>query len=206
MSKTLAGALAGLLLAMPLPAPCRDVSSNQAVDGRIDGRVTGFHGGYALSVVDANGKLESILLHQGTIINPNGLTLAPGMLVRITGYPAGKSFAANEIDTPYQVIDGFTDYAGRLWDNADSGSSADVLGGSDWWRAPHGGDNGDGRRGGRGGGDHGGGADHGGGGGGDHAGGGGDHAGGGGGDHAGGGGADHGGGGTGHGGGGGQAR
>jgi hypothetical protein len=42
-----------------------------------------------------------VSLHDGTIINPTGLTLAPGEAVTIEGQPAGGTFVANEIDTPY---------------------------------------------------------------------------------------------------------
>jgi hypothetical protein len=43
-----------------------------------------------------------VLLHQGTIINPSGLTLQSGMSVTVYGRAEGRVFAANEIDTPYR--------------------------------------------------------------------------------------------------------
>ncbi len=42
-------------------------------------------------------------LHQGTIINPTGLTLEPGMNVTIDGYADGSNFDAMEIDTPVPI-------------------------------------------------------------------------------------------------------
>jgi hypothetical protein len=55
-----------------------------------------------LNVRDDRGFLDNVELHQGTIINPTGLALQPGMEVTIIGYNRGRSLAANEIDTPYQ--------------------------------------------------------------------------------------------------------
>ncbi len=91
-------ALAAGVLAAPLTASA-DVPGQQ----QLQGRVTSFDGHYALRIQQPNGEVDAILLHQGTIINPTGLTLAPGMTVTIVGEPSGNVFAANEIDTPYQM-------------------------------------------------------------------------------------------------------
>ncbi|MBV8154829.1 MAG: hypothetical protein JOY98_10430, partial [Candidatus Eremiobacteraeota bacterium] len=58
-------------------------------------------GTWNITVLDGNGYVDNVVLHQGTIINPTGLTLAPGMNVTILGNPNGDEFDANEIDTPY---------------------------------------------------------------------------------------------------------
>ncbi len=50
---------------------------------------------------DDRGHVDNVRLHQGTVINPTGLTLASGMSVTIYGHNRGSVFAANEIDTPY---------------------------------------------------------------------------------------------------------
>ena len=63
-------------------------------------------------VRDVRGYVDNVTLHQGTIINPTGLTLAPGMVVSILGYNAGPFFAANEVDTPYTYTYGVPYYAG----------------------------------------------------------------------------------------------
>ena len=73
----------------------------------IKGRVTSFDGKYGLAVRDDRGFIDNVALHQGTIINPTGLELRPGMSVTIRGYANGGSFAANEIDTPYNVAYGY---------------------------------------------------------------------------------------------------
>lgn len=70
----------------------------------IRGRIRSIDGTFAISVDDDNGYVDSVRLHQGTIINPTGLTLAPGMSVTIIGYNAGRVFQANEIDTPYSFV------------------------------------------------------------------------------------------------------
>ncbi len=69
----------------------------------IKGTVTSFDGKYDLHVLDHGGDVHDIALHQGTIINPTGLTLQNGMKVTILGNPQGASIAANEIDTPYHI-------------------------------------------------------------------------------------------------------
>jgi invasion protein IalB len=69
----------------------------------IHGRISSFDGKYHLNVRDDRGFVDSVDLHQGTIINPTGLELQPGMTVTIAGFNRGRTFAANEIDTPYQA-------------------------------------------------------------------------------------------------------
>lgn len=70
--------------------------------GQIQGTIQSINGTWDITVLDNNGYVDNVVLHQGTIINPTGLTLAPGMNVTILGYANGDEFDANEIDTPYQ--------------------------------------------------------------------------------------------------------
>jgi len=103
-------------------------------DAQIRGRVSGFDGGYNLRVTDENGYADNIELHEGTIINPTGLTLEPGMVVSILGYNAGSYFAANEIDTPYTYEGDVPYYGGRRWDSY--GPSVELgffFGNTGWW-------------------------------------------------------------------------
>jgi hypothetical protein len=93
------------------PAPYAAADQDQ----QLRGRVVAFDGAYALSVRDENGYVDNVQLHEGTIINPTGLTLAPGMVVSILGYNAGPYFAANEIDTPYVFSAGVPYYEGHPW-------------------------------------------------------------------------------------------
>jgi hypothetical protein len=83
----------------PLPSYATAPSGDQ----QIRGRITAITGKYSLLVRDSRGYIDQIALHQGTIINPTGLTLQPGMQVTISGFNAGSTFAANQIDTPYTV-------------------------------------------------------------------------------------------------------
>jgi hypothetical protein len=48
--------------------------------------------------VRINGGFYAVQLHQGTIINPTGTTLAPGMLVNVGGFWSGGVFYANAIN------------------------------------------------------------------------------------------------------------
>jgi hypothetical protein len=70
-------------------------------DQSISGVVTGFDGKYGLTVRDDRGYLDNVTLRDGTIINPTGVRLIEGMSVTIHGQPSGRTFLANQIDTPY---------------------------------------------------------------------------------------------------------
>ena len=47
--------------------------------------------------VRADGRQVPVHLHQGTIINPRGLTLIPGMYIRVFGFWANGNFQADRI-------------------------------------------------------------------------------------------------------------
>ena len=84
------------------PSYARPTSPNS--DQVINGRIASTVGKYEITVRDDRGYLDDVHLHQGTIINPTGLKLEPGMRVTIFGYNAGAWFEANEIDTPYRYL------------------------------------------------------------------------------------------------------
>ena len=63
--------------------------------GQLRGTVTAFD--RFNMTVRADGQYLPVQLHQGTIINPTGLTLAPGMYVRVFGYWSNGNFEANRI-------------------------------------------------------------------------------------------------------------
>ena len=96
------------------PAPSYARSSNLNGEETIKGRVISFDGKYSLQVNDDRGFIDAVELHQGTVINPTGLELHPGMAVTILGYNRGRTFAANEVDTPYTsygLAPGYPGYA-----------------------------------------------------------------------------------------------
>jgi hypothetical protein len=121
MIKYVLAAFAALTLAAPMAAQAQDVPSyaSGAQPGggeeNLHGRIVNFDGAYTLAVRDERGYVDNVQMHQGTIINPTGLTLAPGMVVSILGYNSGPYLAANEIDTPYTFYDGAPWYAGHPW-------------------------------------------------------------------------------------------
>ena len=83
---------------------------------------------------DERGFVDNVDLHPGTIINPTGLTLAPGMVVSILGYNSGSDFTANEVDTPYSYDSGVPYYAGHRWDSYGPSISLDFFfGNAGWW-------------------------------------------------------------------------
>jgi len=84
------------------PPAYADAGPDQGADQTIQGQIVAINGTWNITVHDANGYADSVELHQGTIINPTGLTLEPGMNVTIDGYADGPNFDAMEIDTPYQ--------------------------------------------------------------------------------------------------------
>jgi hypothetical protein len=88
--------------ATPPDAPSYARPSYGNADEVIQGRIASFDGGYNLQLRDDRGFIDNVRLRQGTVINPTGLRLAPGMAVTIHGVNQGSVFAANEIDTPYQ--------------------------------------------------------------------------------------------------------
>ena len=102
--RLLGAAIAAAALITPAIASAQDVPSYASGDAnqQIQGTVSAINDTWNISVTDTNGYTDSIALHQGTIINPTGLTLEPGMNVTIDGYPDGSNFDAMEIDTPYQ--------------------------------------------------------------------------------------------------------
>ncbi len=70
-------------------------------DETIHGRIRSVDGAFTVLVDDDRGFIDNVRLHGGTIINPTGLSLSPGMTVTVLGVNAGATFDANEIDTPY---------------------------------------------------------------------------------------------------------
>lgn len=107
LTKALTGALLLPVLALaatslPAAAQTQPVPSYaQPGDTTIHGVVRSVDGKYTITVRDANGYVDNVTLHDGTVINPTGLTLAPGESVTIAGQANGGTFMANEIDTPY---------------------------------------------------------------------------------------------------------
>jgi hypothetical protein len=102
--RLLGAAIAAAALITPAIASAQGVPSyaSGGASQQIQGTVSAINDTWNISVTDTNGYTDSIALHQGTIINPTGLTLEPGMNVTIDGYPDGSNFDAMEIDTPYQ--------------------------------------------------------------------------------------------------------
>lgn len=88
-----------------MPSYARPVAPSD--EETIHGRIQSFHGKFDLQVRDDRGYIDNVQMHQGTIINPTGISLQPGMSVTIYGHNEGRTFAANEIDTPYHYRQGY---------------------------------------------------------------------------------------------------
>jgi hypothetical protein len=118
MRNKILAAMTALALLAPVAAAAQDMPSYAQPapqDQQIHGRIASFDGAYSLTVKDDRGYIDNVQLHNGTIINPTGLTLQPGMVVSILGYNAGGYFAANEVDTPYNYYGGVPYYLGHPW-------------------------------------------------------------------------------------------
>ena len=76
--------------------------SYSSTDEVVHGRVSSLDGTDGLQVNDERGFIDNVRLRQGTVINPTGIRLAPGMQVTIHGVNRGSVFAADVVDTPYQ--------------------------------------------------------------------------------------------------------
>jgi len=116
MKKALA--LVGLtgLLALPIAAQAQSAADGSQ-DEVIHGTIASLEGQYTIYVHDQRGFVDTVRLHDGTIINPTGLTLEPGQSVEIHGRTDGHVFDANEIDTPYNVDADTGDSAGYSTDD-----------------------------------------------------------------------------------------
>jgi hypothetical protein len=102
-------------LAQPVPSYADGASTTADGEENIHGRIVNFNGAYNMQVRDNRGYVDNVELHQGTIINPTGITLQPGMVVSVLGYNAGSYLAANEIDTPYTFYSGIPYWEGHPW-------------------------------------------------------------------------------------------
>jgi hypothetical protein len=130
--------IAAALLTLAFVAPTAALAQSDDGIVQIQGRVSTFDGAFGLVVRDDKGYLDNVALHPGTIINPVGLTLAPGMVVSVIGYNDGPSIGANEIDTPYTVYGGTPFFEGHPWTYFGIGVGLGVFFASlAWW---HGGD------------------------------------------------------------------
>jgi hypothetical protein len=97
-------AIAGCALTGPASAQAAPSFATPLGDERLGGVVVRFtQGSYELGLRDDNGFVDNVRLHDRTIILPIGLTLRPGMRVRIVGFTQGNAFTANEIDVPPPV-------------------------------------------------------------------------------------------------------
>ncbi|MEA2719570.1 MAG: hypothetical protein QOJ39_1434 [Candidatus Eremiobacteraeota bacterium] len=120
------------------PVMAQATPSYTAQDQQIHGRVISFDGAYTLQVRDDHGYVDNVQLHQGTIINPIGITLATGMVVAVDGYNAGSYFAANEVDTPYTFYSGVPYFMGYPWYHYGPTASLSLFFGQPgWWHGAY---------------------------------------------------------------------
>jgi hypothetical protein len=90
-------------LVLPVTAGA-DTPNYTAVSGTqlIHGTITSINGKYGLTLRDDRSGLDSVTMHRGTIIDPVGLQLKPGLQVAVAGHADKDTFDANEIDAPVE--------------------------------------------------------------------------------------------------------
>lgn len=146
MLKHALAALAAIILLAPAGAGAQQIPSYAqppapsygSGEENIHGRIVSFDGRYALQVRDERGFLDNVQLHQGTIINPTGITLEAGMVVSILGYNAGSFLAANEVDTPYTLVVGVPYWEGHpFWYYGPGVSLNFFFGSPGWWHGSY---------------------------------------------------------------------
>jgi hypothetical protein len=97
-----------MIAALALPAAARADSYSYVMrsgDQTLHGVITSIDGKYGLTVRDDRAGTDSVMLHRGTVIDPTGLQLRPGMQVTIAGHPDAGTFEANKIDAPVQYLE-----------------------------------------------------------------------------------------------------
>ncbi len=110
---SVAAAAAFSTLSLPITATADSLPSYAANDREtIHGRISSVPGKYDLYVRDDRGYVDHVVIHDGTVINPTGLTLAAGETVTIVGESQGGVFRADEVDTPYSSDMQSNDYDG----------------------------------------------------------------------------------------------
>ncbi len=141
LKKKIAVALASALSVLPLAVQAQEVPTySQQLYGvdRIQGRIASFDGGYDLRVRDERGYIDRVHIHPGTIINPTGITLTPGMVVSIVGENEGDYFSGDEVDTPYTIYGGVPYYRDRVWTDYGNGFALGFFfANTNWWHGSY---------------------------------------------------------------------
>src|ERR1700756_1626586 len=106
MKNALCSALTIAALALPLAAHAAPNSyAIRAEEQTLHGTIASIEGKFGLTVRDDRADVDQVRLHPGTVIEPTGLRLQPGMQVTITGSPDGKAFNANTIVAPAESVE-----------------------------------------------------------------------------------------------------
>jgi hypothetical protein len=93
--------VSGAGIAVDFPTAFRVCPRGAGEDGHtLCGVVMSIDRKYGLTVRDERGALESVTLHQGTIIDPTGFELKPGTPVYVVGSIDGGTFDAYRIEAP----------------------------------------------------------------------------------------------------------
>jgi hypothetical protein len=100
MKNILCSALTIAALALPLTAHAAIRTDEQTLHGTI----ASIDGKFGLTVRDERADADLVRLHPGTVIDPTGLRLQPGMHVTITGRPDGNAFDAKVIAAPAESV------------------------------------------------------------------------------------------------------
>jgi hypothetical protein len=101
MKRFLGSAALVAILGVPAGANAASVHAAAKPDTMtIRGVVSAIDGKWTLTVHDDRNFIENIALHPGTVIEPTGLRLEPGMRVSVLGYQDNANFDADKILGP----------------------------------------------------------------------------------------------------------
>ena len=100
MKRLLIATLLAASIVLPIAVRAADAPpyARPVAEESIRGVIDSSQGTYGLSLHDEHGYVDAVEMHQGTIINPEGLQLRQGMNVTIYGHIKGNVFAATRID------------------------------------------------------------------------------------------------------------
>jgi len=121
MSLVLAAAAAAAgAAALPRAAAAQAIPSygraeTQAQDETVHGVIESVDDAWHVTLRDDRGFFDTIQLRPGTILNPRGVRLVPGMIVTIVGYNGGATLVAIEIDTDETTAVADDVYYGDGW-------------------------------------------------------------------------------------------
>jgi hypothetical protein len=84
--------------------PLAALAQSDAQPETLGGNIATIDAAGNMDLNDDRGYIDSVVLGQATVINPPGVQLVPGMVIRVRGVNRGNVFAATEVDVAQQSL------------------------------------------------------------------------------------------------------